>query len=186
MKIEVVDSLDLINESLLLAKAGANFNRRKFLKSFGVTSVGLSMPFSTMSFADLAPLEDKPINDEFSKFLLKLMFVVIATALIEAKISKFDISENKIKSNRPTSGSIYIFNPTDKQVAGDLKLTLINEWDYSEFSSMRASYVIPPNKIEKLEFVNGPSAVVSETTQTRLIAQTKVNMEVSPIITIRA
>lgn len=180
MKTELIESINLNDEYEKYFYSSNNkygISRRDFIKFSVFSSAGI-----ILTGTNVVQAEEGSIFTGIARIFAKR----IIRHLLRAKISDFNVTSTDIDSNTPTSGEIFLANDARKRVSGDLKLTMVQEWDYKEFSSKKAGFSIPPNTIRKYGFNNGPSAVVNNDTQTRLISQTRLNKRRSQPIIIRA
>lgn len=174
MKTELLKSYKL--DEVFASSEKEIHSRRKFIKLFAGSTAGIVLPMSTVSQA----------NDDILGFLIRRFAEEIVKNIIEAEISRLSMSREYVYSENPTSGSFYLTNSTNDRAEGNMKLSLVDEWDYSEFSSMSIQYSVPPNTIQQYTFTDGPSAIVQQDTSAKLTATIKENKQSSNIFTIRA
>lgn len=182
MKIELIESINLQDEfeKIFYSDKSRRINRRNFFKFCAAGSIGIVLPATITNTAHADGIAS------ILRLATRGMVKGMVSQLLKARIMRFDVTTKEIYSNTPTSGEIYFANDSNKKSKGDLKLTLVDEWDYEEFSSMKAGFSIPPNTVQKYGFRHGPSAVVRHDTNTHLLAQTKINNKKSGAILIRA
>lgn len=154
MKVELIETIninDLIEERYYSPRK--EVSRRDFLKYSAVGGLGLMLPLTMTEDSEAVPLW-----------------------LIPAIVPAIKLIRDIFFSGQETEGEVVLLNNKNETARGDLKLTLVDQWDLDNQSSIqKAGYVVPPQTGQRYHFSGGPSLNVGRDTQASFSARSQVH-----------
>lgn len=159
---ETIDLDDLVEEQFY-SKNNKVVSRRDFLKYSAVGSLGLLLPIF--------------IVEEANAIL----------PLIAVAVGVLTLTNDLLASEEPTEGTIVLINNSPVTVEGDLKLTLLDEWDLGNKGSTRSTgYRVPKNKGQRYGFSDGPSLKTDKDTLATFRANSRADQQEIKNLSIKA
>ena len=102
--------------------------------------------------------------------------VNIKHLLADVYMDNLVLDKTELQSNEPVSGKFTLINDSPVKKNGELKLSLMNEFDIDDISTEKSEISLDSNAVHEVFFKNGPKlSAVNDNINARFLAQSKLS-----------